>query len=232
MVHNRNSNGYFHWLTDTLPKIVYAKKKYNSFIIVLPRELRIKFILSSLKKLKIKFFFLKKNKNYTFNKLVYIGNLYPSGNPRKKFISDMKTLLSYKSKNKRRIYISRNKSHRRKISNEDELINLLKKFNFKTVYAEKISFDNQIKLFSSSNYVVGLHGAGLSNLIWMKEKSNILEIRPEKDLYLNCYFNLASLLNINYNYIICSKKTKLRSSKNSDYKVDIKLLKKKLDQII
>ena len=100
-------------------------------------------------------------------------------------------------------------NHIEKILNESEVINLLKKYNFKTIYAEKISFNNQIRLFSSTNYVVGLHGAGLSNIIWMKKKGNILEIRPEKDLYLNCYFNLASLLNIKYNYLICKKKNQI-----------------------
>ena len=40
MVHNRNSLGYFHWLTDTLPKIIYAKKTHNNFTIILPKELK------------------------------------------------------------------------------------------------------------------------------------------------------------------------------------------------
>jgi len=232
LVHNRNSKGYFHWVTDTLPKIVYAKNKYKNFTVILPETLNISFITSSLKKLKIKTFFLKKGNNYTFKKLIYIGNLYPSGNPRKNIINNMKKQLDIKLSNSKRIYISRNKSGRRKIINENDLIKLLKKYNFKTIYSEKISFDKQIKIFSASKYIIGLHGAGLTNLIWMKQKSFIFEIKPEKDLYLNCYFNLANILNLNYYYCICKKKNIFKTSKNSNYEVDIDQLKKKLDKII
>ncbi len=231
-IHNRNSKGYFHWITDTLPKVIYIKKNYKNYLIVLPNELKIDFIISSLNKLKVNFFFLKKNNNYFFKKLTYIGNLYPSGNPRKKIINSLKKRIDLKIKNSKRIYVSRNKSERRKITNERDLIYLLKKYNFKTVYAEKIPFDKQVKIFASAKYVIGLHGAGLTNLIWMKKKSYLFEIKPEKDLYLNCYFNLANLLDLKYYYIICKKKNIFTSSKNSDYEINLNQLKKKLDKII
>ena len=105
-----------------------------------------------------------------------------------------------KSRNYIRIYISRNKSERRRIINEQSLIRLLKNYKFKILYSEKISFNKQLKIFSSAKYIIGLHGAGLTNLIWMKKRSYLLEMKPEKDLYLNCYYNLSSLLNINYHY--------------------------------
>ena len=35
IVHDRNSLGYFHWITDILPKIIFAKKNYKNFIIIL-----------------------------------------------------------------------------------------------------------------------------------------------------------------------------------------------------
>lgn len=231
IVHNRNSIGYFHWLIDTLPKIIYAKKKYKNFTIILPEELKKDFILKSLKKFNIKIFFLKKKYNYSFKKLIYIGNLYPSGNPRKTIINDMKNLVNSQSNGKNRVYISRNRSNRRKITNEKDLINILKKYKFKILYSEKIPFENQIKIFSNTKYMLGLHGAGLSNLIWMKKKSYLIEIKPEMDLYLNCYFNLASLLNLNYHYLVCKKKSIFVSSKNSNYEVDLNKLKKKLDKI-
>ena len=65
----------------------------------------------------------------------------------------------------------------------------------------------------------------------MKKNSYLIEIKPEIDLYLNCYFNLASLLNLNYHYLVCKKKDIFISSKNSNYEVDLNKLKKKLDKI-
>ena len=232
LIHNRSSIGYFHWITDTLPKVIYAKKNYKNFVIILPYKLKINFVISSLKKLKVKFFFLKNDNNYFFKNLIYIGNLYPSGNPRKKIIYDLKKKFHSKLKNSKRIYISRNKSERRKITNEANLIQILKNYKFKTVYSEKMSLHKQIKIFSSAKYVLGLHGAGLTNSIWMKKKSYLIEIKPERDLYLNCYFNLANLLSLNYHYIICKKKNIFKTSKNSNYEVDINEIKKKLSKII
>ena len=232
LAYNRNSIGYFHWLTDTLPKIIYFKKKYRNYIFILPAGLKKKFIISSLKKFKVKFLFLKKEKNFTFKNLIYIGNLYPSGSPRVKILNKLREGLNFNKNNLKRIYISRNKSERRKILNEKELLTILKKNNFKTYYLENISFAKQIKIFSNAKYVVGLHGAGLSNIVWMKNKSYLLELRPEKDLYLNCYFNLSNLLKINYHYDICNKRKNFQSSKYSDYKVDIDSFQNELNKIL
>ena len=232
IVHNRNSIGYFHWLIDTLPKIIYLKKKYNNYIFILPNKLKKKIIISSLKKFKVKFLFLKRKKNFTFKNLIYIGNLYQSGNPRYNILNKLREPLTFNKNNFKKIYISRNKSERRKISNEKELLAILKKNNFKTYYLENVSFEKQIKIFSSAKYVVGLHGAGLSNIVWMKKKSYLLELRPEKDLYLNCYFNLSNLLNINYHYDICSKKKKFQSSKYSDYNINIDSFQNELNKML
>ena len=232
LVHNRNSIGYFHWLIDTLPKIIYLNKKFKNNILFLPNELKKKFVISSLKKFRIKFFFLKKKKNFKFKNLIYVGNLYPSGNPRMKVIKKLREKLTFKANNLNKIYVSRNKSERRKISNEKELLTVLKKYNFKTLYLDNMSFEKQIKIFSKAKYVVGLHGAGLSNIVWMKNKSHLIELRPEKDLYLNCYFNLSNLLNINYHYEICAKTNFFQSSKHSDYNVNIDRFKKKLNRIL
>ena len=147
-------------------------------------------------------------------------------------IKKLREKLIFKKSNLNKIYVSRNKSQRRKISNEKELLAVLKNYNFKTLYLDNMSFEKQINIFSNAKYVVGLHGAGLSNIVWMKNKSNLIELRPEKDLYLNCYFNLSNLLNINYYYDICNKENFFQSSKYSNYNVNINSLKKKLNKIL
>ena len=66
----------------------------------------------------------------------------------------------------------------------------------------------------------------------MKKNSQLFEIKPEKDLFLNCYFNLANALKINYHYLICKKHNYFTSSKNSDYEVNISYFEKELKKII
>ena len=58
----------------------------------------------------------------------------------------MKKLLNHKSNDKKRLLVEINHIEE-KILNESEVINLLKKYNFKTIYAEKISFNNQQIIF-------------------------------------------------------------------------------------
>ena len=230
IIYNRNSIGFFHWTLDSLPKIIYIKKKYKGIDLILPKNLDVSFIRESLKKIKVNFFFIERNTNYYFRNIIYVGDLYPSGSPRSELLVPLKKIgnINYK---KKRIFISRNKSKRRNLSNENKLIKILKKYNFEILYSEKLSFDDQIKKFSSAKYVIGLHGAGISNIIWMKEKSYLLELKPELDLFLNCYFNLAKALKINYDYLICQKNQIFRSSKYSNYIVDEKLFEKKLEKI-
>ncbi len=228
IIYNRNSNGYFHWTIDTLPKILITKNIDKKISLALPDTLNIKFVVQSLKKFKVQHFFMKKGYKYHFNQAIYIGELYPSGSPRKNILNNLRNKIKQNLKSYKKIYISRNNSQRRKISNEKELIKILKKYNFKIIYSENLSFSKQISLFSSAKYVIGLHGAGISNILWMKKNSKLFELKPEKDLFLNCYFNMAELLGIKYAYIICKKENFFLSSKNSDFSVDIKNFEKKL----
>ena len=46
---------------------------------------------------------------------------------------------------------------------------MLKKFNFRRIYFEDLSFFEQIKVCYNSKIVVGVQGSGLANLIFMKK---------------------------------------------------------------
>lgn len=75
-------------------------------------------------------------------------------------------------------YISRNKRQvkSRCILNEDELVEPLKREGFSTYVLESMTFEDQIRLFRSSEIVTGIHGAGLAWLIFCCPKTLFLEI--------------------------------------------------------
>ncbi|MCR5621307.1 MAG: glycosyltransferase family 61 protein [Treponema sp.] len=100
------------------------------------------------------------------------------------------------------VYISRNRSSRRKIENEEDLLCILKKFGFTTYYLEEMPLREQAELFASARFVVAPHGAGLVNLVWSRAGTGILELYPE--FYHDPGFRiLASTLNMDYHYAIC-----------------------------
>ena len=71
----------------------------------------------------------------------------------------------------------------RNISNYDELLNLFKskKIELKEVYFEDMSFDEQMEISNESEIMIGVHGAGLTNLMFMKQESIVIEIDPLTD---------------------------------------------------
>lgn len=76
-------------------------------------------------------------------------------------------------------YISRNKNQiqGRRVLNEDELILPLKEIGFSTYVMECLTFEQQIKLFRSSEVITGLHGAGFAWLIFCFPGTVFLEIQ-------------------------------------------------------
>ena len=76
----------------------------------------------------------------------------------------------------RRFYISRRKAACRRIVNEGEITPLLEEQGFETVLCEALSLAEQVKLFAKSAAIVGVHGAGLTNLIYCPPGSYVGEV--------------------------------------------------------
>ncbi len=74
--------------------------------------------------------------------------------------------------------------------------------------------------------LIALHGAGLTNMLFMNANTKILEIRNEEDKHNNCYFSLASDLDIDYYYLL----SKGDSIETHTVNVDVDI--EKLEQII
>ena len=69
-------------------------------------------------------------------------------------------------------------AHRRFLSNHKSLETRLSKFFgpiFKNVILEGLTIDDQVSLFMNAEIVIGQHGAGLCNIVWMN-KTNCLVI--------------------------------------------------------
>ncbi|NTW32157.1 MAG: glycosyltransferase family 61 protein [Bacteroidetes bacterium] len=107
----------------------------------------------------------------------------------------------------KKIYISRKNAGRRTLSNEDDVINVFKKFGYSILNCENLSLNEQISIFSNASTIASLHGAGLTNMIWMEKGSKVLEmhreIKERKDHHSFVYFTLASSLSLDYYYIWC-----------------------------
>ena len=96
---------------------------------------------------------------------------------RNKFLPQVAELDKINHKHKY-IYISRKKAAKRKIINEEELISFLEKHGFQPIILEKLAFLEQVALFSQAKVVIAPHGAGLTNLVFSRPGTKVLEIMP------------------------------------------------------
>ena len=203
------SNGYFHWMLDALPRLHEATRNAGHKAIVLPRQFKgTHYVHESLKALGYnEIQFMKSGHLYFFRQLHFQTHLAPTGNYNpENIISLRKQLLQGIPKptfsEGKRIYISRSKANRRKITNEAELIPVLKKKGFTIVHFEDYSWQEQVSICYHAEILMGLHGAGLSNMLFMQPKTKLVELRGEDDSHNNCYFSLASALNLKYYYLL------------------------------
>jgi capsular polysaccharide biosynthesis protein len=95
----------------------------------------------------------------------------------------------------RRIYISR--KGRRCITNEDELITLLKKFDFVIIEDKPRTVTEQISLYYNASFIIGPHGASFSNIIWCEPGAHLLELFSPN--YVPDFFlYLAKMMGMDY----------------------------------
>jgi capsular polysaccharide biosynthesis protein len=77
------------------------------------------------------------------------------------------------------LYISRLDSRRRRLVNEEELADALEALGFVAVIPGELDYRRQVAMASRARVIVGLHGAGLTNLVFSPLGSTVVEIMPE-----------------------------------------------------
>ena len=214
---------YYFWITECLPRLLRTLDKYstNEFILIYPESWKkISFVnetLAHIPNLQIE--------EVDTDTHLFISNLIitdvkpwtpmfiPSEVTRTRdFLFRISELSNDKSiEEDARVYISRAAAKRRKFSNEEEVEELFKKYNYKIIQMENLSFFQQIQLMKKTKLLAGLTGAGLINILFMKKKGAFLDLSNEryknKTQYKFHYFKLCNILNISYS--ICFFKSEI-----------------------
>ncbi len=97
----------------------------------------------------------------------------------------------------KRIYISRFLARKRRVMNEDELLRVLLAAGFDCVRAETMTAEAQAETFAQAEVVVAPHGAGLANMVFMKEGTLVIELSHYRKTKPN-FYSMASALGIRY----------------------------------
>jgi capsular polysaccharide biosynthesis protein len=98
-------------------------------------------------------------------------------------------------------YISRRDAPRRKVNNEEKLILMLQKINIYSIEISNYSLDEVVYLFRNAKLVVSSHSAALTNILFCKPGTKIIECST-KSTFLPYYSELAKVLNLDYHCLL------------------------------
>jgi capsular polysaccharide biosynthesis protein len=135
----------------------------------------------------------------------------------------------------RRLYVTRgNRKHTRSVENEVEVLEALAPYGFERVDPGKMTVAEQARLFAEAEFIIGAHGAALTNLVFCPPGTAVIELFPPD--YVNvCYWALASAMgNLRYRYLVgdgLPKRTRPMLGVASDVTADPKQIVQLVDRL-
>jgi capsular polysaccharide biosynthesis protein len=236
-IYDEHSLNYFHWINDILPKLEYVSKLFPNYIVVLPGHFKSKeFIRESLLTFELKTHFINNNEIVLVKRILDIDNLNFSGAQNPEFllpaINKIKMRCLKKiviKKTNPKIFITRRNEENRRTLPLNELENYLEENGYLIVEAENLSFWEQIALFSQCTHLISVHGAGLTNMLFMPESQNVLELKSQGDYKNYCYYFMSNVMKHNYFYFLGqSSYFKDRPIQEADLILDLQLFSENL----
>jgi hypothetical protein len=104
---------------------------------------------------------------------------------------------------RRRLYCSRQTANARRIANHDQVEDVLRRHGFDTVLPEELSVAEQVRCFAGAEAVIGIHGAGMGNVVFSPPGTTVVELAPEGHPGWRVFWNLAAVRDHRYAAIVC-----------------------------
>lgn len=119
-----------------------------------------------------------RNELYKVSKLYVIDDFFKTDykalqKVKEKILSNID--LSDLKKYPKRLFVRRIEPYKRVVENEAEVIELLKRYGFETIFPDNYSVEEQIKYFFAADIVAAPHGANSTNALYMRENSRFIE---------------------------------------------------------
>jgi len=197
-------SNYYHWLIKTLPKLRYIRH----FEQITNREVKLllptvvpSWMEETLELLNVTDrHIIRPEENVYYIKNFILPSWVAHSADDYNWLKNNMVTSKSSILNSDKILISREDATDRQMTNQDEVANLLSKYGFNKYILSEISVEESIQLFTNADIVVGAHGAGLSDIIFMEEAS-VIELYGAK--YVTCYKRIANSLGLKYTKLQC-----------------------------
>jgi len=230
------SNGFFHWVAESLPKLWWVRDRLGTVVLILPSFAgRFRYMPESLAVWpELRFLVVPPKTRWVLEDAIVLPALAPTGNYRPDFVAGLALVwrgrLGVRAPH-RRLYVSRAKAPWRKIRNEEDVWAVLEARGFERVFLEDVDFEAQVRLLAETAVLVSNHGAGLTNLLFMVAGTKVVEIRLKDDRSNNCYFSLAAAVQVEYLYLLADPAEGAGDSHTADLIVDPSALDRILEDL-
>lgn len=169
-------HNYSHWLTAHLPKFLLLKSRGQLNDILLPGRLPAALADS------LRLYGIDPDEFATFDPTspVEVEELTVLGTDRfrPELLRQARDAcpITAPGEPRRKVFISRSRAQRRRLLNEDEIWPVLEKAGFERVWMEELTFEQQVRLMRETAVLFAPHGAGLTNMIFCRPGTHVVEI--------------------------------------------------------
>jgi capsular polysaccharide biosynthesis protein len=230
-------DNYHHWMVDVLPRLVLAEGLYpEERLLLLPRyytrQPYVHFTLQAFPRIEVRWISARAK--------LHVGRLAFVPRPPvyvRELIRDVADRVASRVDSapaERRIYFSRADAPSRRAHNEREVSRVLESYDFETVTVDPRAPGDQVRIAREASVIAGVHGAALTNLIFMAAGGQLLELRHGDDrVFVRSYSALASLMGIGYRAQICqpAREASGYELNDADLAVDLDLLRENLEAL-
>ncbi len=137
------------------------------------------------------------------------------------------TNITGKSRFGEKIYLSRRNSRWRKLENEEEIQQWLEIQGFETVYAEELSFADQVRTFRNAKTIVAPNGSALMNIIFSSPGTKIFVLSAPNLFNWGGFYGPMNSLGYHILFVAGPETT---NYKHANYSVPVEHLRRVIEQ--
>jgi len=196
-----HADNYYHWMFEVLPRIMFLERAGHSLgssLVLVPvgqpfqrQSLAVLGVSAERSRA------LSADGAFQVRKLWCTLPVLPPHVGRAEVCRWLRERLGRTVKTGSRRLLLQRRQGKRSIVNFDALANSLVPLGFEVMVAEKLTFDEQIEWFSSAEWVVAPHGAGLANLVFCRPGTRVVEILS-KDYLSHLYADISADCSLDY----------------------------------
>jgi capsular polysaccharide biosynthesis protein len=217
--------GYFHWLTEALPRIAVLRLLGLDDVGVIVSRRLPPVHRESLERLGVEHW-LTYEDGLAPEVLVWPRPAAHTGHPPRWACAWLREqLLGHQAPGTTtRLYVTRREAAARRVVNERDVLALLRGYGFDVVQPELLTLREQAELFAGAAVVVGPHGAAHANTLFASRTTLVELFEPG---YVNgCFYSLSQALGNPYWYLVGDREGAV------DIRVPLDRLEQILDQAL